>query len=144
MTTKTSVSVHPNFWKDWKIIRKRFKGKEYVSLLTETNGYDDESLMDLIPHLKSIKNIVVNALADNIIDGVSYNYDRQPYLSLGWNIRKMRYAVDNRGKSGGLRIIFCTNSTNIIFVFIATKRDCADEVRLEKVFMPRIKDYLAK
>ena len=142
-TTNTSISTHPQFWKDWKIVKKHFKSTPFKPTLSDVNDYNDEERLDLTPHLKAIKNTVLNAMVEGIIDSIAPKYDRQPFLSSGWVIRKMRHAIDNRGKSSGLRIIFCISQNNLLFIFVATKNDCADERKLEKVFMKRINEYVS-
>ena len=141
--TNTSINVHPQFWKDWKIVKKRFKSTPFKPILSDVNNYNDEEKLELTPHLKVIKNTVLNAMTEGIIDLIAPKYDRQPFLSSGWVIRKMRYAVDNRGKSNGLRIIFCISEKDILFAFVATKNDCDDERKLEKVFLKRINEYIS-
>jgi hypothetical protein len=48
----------------------------------------------------------------------------------------MRFATDNSGKLGGLRIIFCmdTQCENILLVLVMRKNDCADERNLQRDF----------
>lgn len=142
-TTNISVNVHPQFWRDWKTIKKRFKASPFQPIVDDVDSYNDEERFDLTPHLKAIKNTVVNSLNDTLIDSVAPKYKRQPFLASGWVIRKMRYAVDNRGKSSGLRIIVCVNNLNLLFIFVATKNDCADERKLEKTFLKRIREYFS-
>lgn len=124
-------------------VRKRFKSKPFKPILSDIDDYNDEEKLELTPHLKAIKNTVVNALNDDFIDAIAPKYDRQPFLTSGWIIRKMRHAIDDRGKSSGLRIIFCNNEEEILFVFVATKNDCEDERKLEKVFLGRVKQYIS-
>ncbi|MFH1280587.1 MAG: hypothetical protein ABII08_03165, partial [Candidatus Beckwithbacteria bacterium] len=128
---------------DWKAVKKRNKSAPFKELLSDINGYSDEERLDLTPHLKAIKNIIVNALIEGVIDNKAPKYDRQPFLTTGWDVRKMRHAINNKGKSNGLRIIFCVNEKHILFVLIATKNDCADERKLEKVFLQRIIEYIS-
>jgi len=142
-TTNTSINVHPQFWKDWKTVKKRFKSTLFRPILSDVDNYNDEERLELTPHLKAIKNIVLNTMNEEIIDSIAPKHSRQPFLSSGWVIRKMRYAINNRGKRGGLRIIFCINEKDILFVFIATKNDCDDERKLEKVFLKRINEYIS-
>jgi hypothetical protein len=98
--------------------------------------------LDSIPHLKSIKNLIINSASENILHAHATIYDRQPFLNIGWTIYKMRWAIDNKGKSSGLRIIFCLNEGHMIFSYVATKNECADERLLESEFLQRIKEYL--
>jgi len=138
------ISVLPGFWKDWKQVCKKHKGKEFSSLYSpdELQMLSDEVKIESIGILNALKNNIINSIEENCLDGQSSPYDRQPFLYQGWTIRKKRWATDTSGKSGGLRIIFCMNEPHLLFVFIATKGDCVDERKLEKVFMQRIKEYL--
>lgn len=138
------ISILPEFWKDWKQVCKKHKGKEFSSIYSpeELQSVSDETKLESIGILNAFKNIIINSIEENCLDGISSSYDRQPFLSAGWFIRKQRLATDTSGKSSGLRSIYCINKTRILFVFIATKADCADERKLEKVFMQRIKGFL--
>ena len=145
-TMESSVNVCEGFWKDWKKVCKKHKGNELKSLFDSErfngDGLEDDLKIESIPLLKSIRNYIVNSTNQGIIDQVSDKYDRQPFLTMGWEVRKMRWAIDNSGKRGGLRIIFCLNSGHLLLTFVATKNDCDDERVLEKVFMGRLKVYL--
>jgi len=143
---ENSVNVCDGFWNDWKKVCKKHKGSEMKSFFDNDKFNSDELEDDLkiesIPLLKSIRNYILNSTSQGIIDQISDKYDRQPFLTIGWEIRKMRWAMDNGGKRGGLRIIFCLNTNHLILAFIATKNNCDDERQLEKVFMKRIKLFL--
>ena len=141
----SKISVCPKFWRDWKNICKKHKGKELISWYSPSEFalLDDESKIDSIVMLKSIKNMVTNAIGDGLINIHASLYDRQTFLSLGWTIYKMRWAIDNKGKRSGLRIIFCANEGHVLFAFIATKNDCDDERQLESEFLRRIKEYFS-
>jgi hypothetical protein len=135
--------VHTKVWKDWKLIAKHHKGKEFQYFLpTNTDDLSDEIKIDSVQHLKAIKNSILNALGSQIIESIAKPYDRQPFLQVGWKIYKMRWAIDNKGQSSGLRIIFCINASNILLAYVARKSDCAIETKLEKEFMTRIREYI--
>lgn len=138
------ISILPEFWKDWKQVCKKHRGKEFSSIYSpeELQSLNDETKIESIEVLNAFKNIIINSIEENCLDGISSLYDKQPFLSSGWTIRKQRLATDTSGKSSGLRSIYCINETHILFVFIATKADCANERKLEKVFMQRIKQFL--
>lgn len=138
------ISVLYSFWKDWKQVCKKHKGNEFSSIYTpeELESLSDESKLESIQFLNAFKNIIINSVNEDYLDGISVAYDRQPFITLGWTIRKQRLATDTSGKSSGLRSIYCINGDHILFVFIATKADCADERKLEKIFMQRIKEFL--
>jgi hypothetical protein len=139
------ISVLPHFWKDWKKVCKKHKSKEYRTTYSneEFSSCSDEVKVESIAILNAIKNSIINSIEENCLDGQSPQYDRQPFLSQNWEIRKKRWAIDNSGKSNGMRFIFCLNGNHLLFAYIATKADCADESKLEKEFMGRIKDYLS-
>lgn len=136
------LNTTPDFWKDIKQLHKHTKNKEFKPIFDdgEFDDLDDEGKLDCVPLVKSIKNYVLNSIT--MLDGISDKYGRQPFLTNGWTIRKLRYAIDNQGKSKGLRIIFCISETNILFVYANIKKFCADERKLEIEFMSRIKNYL--
>mgnify|MGYP001612549540 CR=1 FL=1 len=140
-----SVNTHPAFWKDWKDVQKHHKTLEFQSIYTpdEFSAANDDSKMESIIHLRSIKNIVINATNDGLIEEKARKYDRQPFLQVGWTIRKMRLGIDDKGQSHGLRIIFCLNDEYLLFVFVATKNRCDDERKMEKVFLQRISEYVS-
>lgn len=134
------VNVCPKFWKD---IKKSacpefdcgFPREDFVAL-------DDIAKIESIPILLSIVTLIQNAIKDNIIEQHSVKYGKQPFLQLGWTLRKMRWAVGNKGKREGLRVLFCVSSNEILMVLIAIKKDCAKEEDLEKEVMRRIKEYI--
>ena len=138
------ISVVSQFWKDWKSVKKKHKSKEFSSIYSpeEFLSSSEELKIESISILNAIKNSIINSIEENCLDGQSTLYFKQPFLSSGWEIRKKRWGTDTSGKSGGLRFIFCINGDHVLFVFIATKANCADERKLEKVFMPRIQNYL--
>lgn len=138
------ISVVPEFWKDWKKINKKHKSKEFSSNLSfeEFTSCSNETRIESIGILNAIKNSIINSIKENCLDNKSPLYNRQHFLSSGWEIRKKRWGINTSGASNGLRCIFCMNGDHLLFVFIATKTDCADERKLEKVFMSRIKNYL--
>lgn len=137
------VNVCPRFWRDIKELYKHTKLRYLQTSLNldQFTGSDDEVKLSSIPYTQAILNTVINKLPDHL-DDISDQYDRQHLLQQGWVIRKMRYALNNKGKSDGVRIIFCSNSTHVIFIYINQKSLCADERRLEAEFMSRINEYL--
>ena len=141
---RNNFGVHPKVWKDWKVISKHHKATEFQLFLPQNlEEISDEIKIDSIPQLKAVKNSIINSSKNLQLDYISTPYDRQPFLSKGWKIYKMRWGIDNKGKSNGLRIIFCSNGENILLVFIASKNDCAVETKLEKEFLSRIQDYIS-
>jgi hypothetical protein len=141
------VSVCPEFWADLKSLRKKTKSPLLKSFYDtdDFESLEDEEKLESIKLLKAIKTYAKNILSINSLEEFRNDfrkYDRQPYLSQGWIIYKLRYAFDGKGKSGGLRIILCTNGNSILFVYISRKMDCADENQLEKAFMGRIQQFI--
>lgn len=130
------VSICPQFWKDIK--KSHCQEFIYDFAKDEFAELDDTAKIEAIPVLQSIVNLIQN----DIFEQHSVKYGKQPFLQLGWTIRKMRWAIGNKGKSEGLRVLFCLNGKEILMVLIALKRDCAKEENLEKEIMSRIKDYI--
>jgi len=145
ITPNTRLDVHPTFWRDWKSITKNHHGSEFSSSysLVDLKSLPAETRLESFPLLAAIKQTIINLIVDGNIDGQAPPYDRQhsQLYADGWTIRKMRWAINQRGKSSGLRVIFIQNKTSLIFIFIATKNTCANERNLESTFMPRIKEY---
>ncbi len=137
------VNVCPRFWRDIKDLYKhtKFRYLQTTLNLEQFESSDDEIKLNSIPYVHAISNTIINKLPDNL-DDISDQYDRQHLLHHGWVIRKMRYALNNKGKSDGVRIIFCVNSIHIIYVYINQKNLCADERKMEAEFMSRINSYL--
>lgn len=143
-TTPPPINVCPAFWKDIKQLQKKHKDKSLKFGFDEEilSGLSDEEKLKNIPYIGAIVNTIQNSFIENKLDSNSDKYDRQPFIQSGWEIRKMRYAIDNRGQSNGTRTIFCVNSRIILIVCIKLKSDCANERNFEGEFMPRIKEYL--
>jgi len=135
-----SISVCPKVWDDIKFLRKKTRNKELEAAFPENEQNDDEGRISSIPVLKVITTYIIQT------NGTSFDqsdkYDRQPFLTQGWTIFKLRYAFDNKGSSHGLRIIYCRNGDNFLLVYLNLKTYCADERTLEKEFLKRISDYL--
>ena len=130
------VNVCPKFWKDVK----KLPCCEFNYDLTkgEFAKLDDSAKIEAIPILQSIVNLIQNDKHKQHSD----KYGKQPFLRQGWIIRKMRWAIGNKGKREGLRVLFCFNDNEILMVLVALKKDCAKEEDLEKEIMARIKDYI--
>lgn len=142
--TPCKVNACPKFWRDIKELQKQYKRKEFFPNTDSPifDEFDDDSKIKTIPYSLAILNMIINCFP-NFLDNVSDKYDRQPFLLHGWVIRKMRYAIDNRGKSHGVRIIYCTNGIELLLVLIAHKNKCENERDLEGEFLRRIRDYLS-
>ena len=144
MTVK--INACHKFWNDIGHLHKVTKSPLYESSVDDElfSKYDTQARVESIQQVKLIATTIVNAISNNLLPAISDRYGKQPFLSAGWEIRKMRFATDRGGKRDGLRIIFCTDSqsTNMILVLIARKKDCADEKDLQDEFLHRITQYL--
>lgn len=130
------VSVCPKFWKD-------VKKSACVEFSCDLPREEFVELNDLAKiEAISILQAIVTLIQNDKLEQHSVKYGKQPFLHLGWTIRKMRWAVGNKGKSDGLRVLFCVDSNEILMVLIALKRDCAKEEDLEKEIINRIKNYI--
>jgi len=135
-----NFNVCPEFWKDIKFLRKKTKNRNLLSDLDDFENHPDENKIASIPIIKAIA-IYIEQTSETVND-TSDPYDRQPFLGIGWKIYKLKYAFDKRGKSKGLRIIFCKKGEGFLLVYINQKCYCSDERSLEKEFLRRIKTYL--
>lgn len=139
------IKVCPDFWKDVKHIRNKCASKDLVEPKTQEVGEEYFSDSDKIASydlLDAIATYIQSGLpAQFNLIGAEY-YHRQPFLEKGFQIKKMRYAFDGRGKSQGLRILFACSDSYLVFALIAFKEDCADERKLESQLISRLKDYL--
>lgn len=134
------VNICPKLWEDVKFLRKKTHNKELKANFPEDEQSTDEVRVVSIPLIKVIITYMVQT--SGTMNDRSDKYDRQPFLSKGWTIYKLRYAFDNRGASHGLRIIYCKNEDNYLLVYINLKTYCVDERALEKEFIKRINEYL--
>ena len=145
---KLNFNVIQKFWKDIKELQK----KNIKVLQTD---YPADQFLELsegdriesIPVLNAVKNTIENTILDNVgLDAISDKIDQQPFIKDCWILRKMRYAIDNTGKSGGLRLIFAVNDNGegceIIFVMVGRKKDVAKEQEFRQEFFGRFKQYL--
>ncbi len=136
-----TVNVCPQFWKDLKKIKSPLASFNLPTEDTESvNDYDRLQSSQLTT---SITDFIINAITDNLIEHHSDKYKRQPFLQNGWEIRKMRFALDNTGKKGGLRIVFCISDDCILLVLIKNKKDCENENEFERNILTRIKTYIS-
>lgn len=139
---KPSVNACSHFWDDVKNLRKKHKARELKSILPEEEvNLSDEARIAAIPLLKAFVTYTLTLCAEGKYD-VFDKFDTQPYLGLGWTMHKIRYGFMGRGKSAGLRMVFCENNDRFIFVYINTKPESDDEVALEKEVRRRIDYYL--
>lgn len=141
-----SLKACPGFWKDVKSLQKHMSSKAEVASVYDIEEFKEVGDADKaysIPLIKAITNYIFSYIPPYMgIDKIATLYGKQPFLTEGWNVQKMRWPVDKRGKRGGLRIIFCENGQDIILIKITMKKDCDEEPELEAEFMERIKEYL--
>lgn len=132
------ISSCPEFWKDVKHLHKVTKSQRYSPEVEyETfKQLDSHAKVETIPAIRAIATLIVNSTKEKLLDSISDKYDKQPYLTLGWEVRKMRFATDSTGKRGGLRIIFCVDNqcANVLLVLVKRKNECANERDLQNDF----------
>lgn len=134
------INICPKVWEDIKFLRKKTHSKELEAAFPEEEQNNDEERINSIPVLKVITTYIIQT--NNTTFDRSVKYDRQPFLTQGWTIFKLRYAFDNKGSSSGFRIIYCRNGNNFLLVYLNLKTYCANERALEKELMKRISAYL--
>jgi len=131
----------PRFQKDIKTLYKATKNRALHSSLENDEECSSREMIESVPYIEAIVNTILNKLPNGLTD-IADKYGKQPFLQSGWTIWKMRYAIDNKGKSGGTRTIFCVSEAEILFVCIKSKKDCANEAEFQNEFLARIKEYL--
>ena len=140
------ISSCPDFWKDVAHLGKITKSPLYSPTVEiETfKQLDTHARVETIPLVRVIATAIVNSTKDKLLDSISTKYGKQPYLTFGWEVWKMRFATDNSGKSKGLRIIFCVDGEreNVLLVLVKRKIDCANERDLQHEIFHRISSFL--
>lgn len=134
------INICPKVWKDIKFLRKKTHNKELEAAFPEDELSNGGERVSSIPVLKVITTYIIQTNGTSV--DRSEKYDKQPFLTQGWTIFKLRYAFDNKGTSRGLRVIYCRNGDNFLLVYLNLKVYCTDERALEKEFVKRISDYL--
>ena len=135
------VNACHQFWKDLKKIKSPLASFDLP--IEEASSLDDYNKLQSTKLTNSIGNTVINAIDSRILEQHAVKYGRQPFIQSGWEIWKLRFAIDNKGKSGGLRIIFCIGDDCLLFVLIRHKKDCIPETQLEREMVSRIKEYIS-
>jgi len=150
MNTKIIIHTCPKFWNDCLVLRKSLKRKEFKSYYgngdLRSDAISTDEKIESIPIIKLIATTIINALQyedKSLFNQITDPCDRQPFLANGWEIRKMRYAINSTGKSDGLRIIFCINNEHVLLTYVATKNLCSREEKLESEYTERIKAYIS-
>lgn len=141
-----TISSCPEFWKDVKHLYKITKSQRYSPEVEDETfkQLDAHAKVETIPAIRAIATVIVNSINEKLLDATSDKYDKQPYLTLGWEVRKMRFATDSTGKRGGLRIIFCIDNpcANVLLVLVKRKNECANERDLQSDFFSRISQFI--
>ena len=135
-----------DFWKDIKKLTKHVK----PSLLEcELSSEEFEKLsvsekISAIPILRQISNTIKNKFSClNEVPNNDKN-GQQPFLTTDWTLWKMRWGVDKRGPSYGLRIMYCVNGKHIVLSAIKHKKEIKDtEVEFQKENVERLKMFFA-
>lgn len=145
MADDTECYSCDEFWKDYKIIAKGL-AKHHTQCAFSPDEFKELQTVGKIkavPLLQQIMIAIENKI--NKLDSLPGNSgnDRQPFLDKGWKIWKLRWAVNNQGKSGGLRIMFATqDGGNVCFIFMDIKGSYK-EADLQSETFARMKAFLA-
>lgn len=137
LITPSEVIVLDRFWDDVGFLYKKTKSKLLVASFSTDNHSDDYDRLTNIPLLK-----VITTYITQTEDKLSDKLGKQPFLGKGWVIYKVRYAFDGKGKSSGLRIIYCRTKGKLLMIYINLKTYCADERELEKEVISRMSKFL--
>lgn len=140
---KHSVLVCPEYRKDIKALKKKFKRPELSPPIIENhNGYSDSQYFLIIPLNIAIYNFISELCNSNNYDMFDL-WDKQPYLDKGWRIYKLRYGFAGKGKSNGLRIMFLEHKEKkeLLFVFVNIKSQIDIEYKFRKQILIRLGDY---
>ena len=134
----------PQFWSDIKETRKGASQKAlFETSLSEEQfiSSDIESKLDSIVILRAISTLIQNTFDEP--EQAANQLDRQPFIEHGFTIYKLRYAADGKGKSAGLRIMYCLGKDRtIIFLCIKFKNAVEDEAKFESETIWRMKEFL--
>lgn len=145
LTMPLSINACPEFWRDVKELCKHVNPSlTECSLDPETfQDADDGIKANSIALIDKICNFIINSYAQGVIEGQTTKNGTQPFLAQGWTIRKLRYAIDNKGKSGGLRVMFCIDGGALVLVYVAKKKDGEDEQAVQRETTTRFKKYIS-
>ncbi|MFA6295032.1 MAG: hypothetical protein WC666_01255 [Candidatus Paceibacterota bacterium] len=133
-----------DFWKDVKRLSKHIKSSLLEVELTPIE-YEQLSIVEKIsavPILRQISTTIKNKISKlNELPNNDKN-GQQPFLSDNWILWKMRWAVDNRGSSYGLRIIYSVNGKYLVFAAIKHKKEIKDnESGFQKEVIERLRVF---
>lgn len=133
-------------WKDIRSLSKQitpsFTDTEFSH--DEFDRLSDNEKTSAIPLLRQITTVLknntnkLNEIPNNVKNG------KQPFLSKNWTMWKMRWGIDNRGPSYGLRIMYCINHKHIVLVNIKHKKFIKEnEIEFQKETIERMESFLA-
>lgn len=145
LTMPLSINACPEFWKDVKELRKKLS-PQLVECAVDSDAFheaDDAVKTASIPVVDKITNFIINSHDEGLIESQTIKNGTQPFLAQGWTLRKLRYAVDNKGKSGGLRVMFCLDGNALVLIYVAKKKDGENEVAVQKETISRFKGYIS-
>jgi len=90
-----------------------FSGRNPKVCRQTEDADDDLSRLKAIPITETIFNV--------LSDPENYNHGtfhgKQPFLEQNLNLYKLRYAIDNQGKSNGIRIMYLKNKADDTIIF---------------------------
>jgi hypothetical protein len=130
-----------DFWKDLKRLGNHVKPSLIDIELTqeEYERLSTAERIDAVPLLRQISNTIKNKIGTlNEVPNNDRN-GQQPFLASNWILWKMRWGVDNRGPSYGLRIMYSVNGKHIVFAAIKHKKEVKDD---EKGFQDEVVERL--
>jgi hypothetical protein len=130
------VFVCDDFFSDIKAL-----GKRNPRACTAREEIRQEMLpaeaLSCIPLTEGILNVILDPESNH---GVVFG--KQPFLTQKLKLFKLRYAIDNLGKSKGIRIIYALNEKDLIFIHAYSKRPTPDERKVEGEIVHRLKIFL--
>lgn len=130
-----------DFWRDVKDLHKHIRPSflEIELTLEEFEKLSITEKISAIPLLRQISTAIKNKMGRLHELPNNEKNGQQPFLSANWIVWKMRWAVDNRGSSYGLRIIYSVSGKNVVLSAIKHKKEVKDD---EKGFQEEIIERL--
>ena len=114
-----------DFWKDVKKLSKNIS-PSFLECEVSTEEFDKLSVAERIysiPLLRQVSNTIKNKINNPSEIPNNDRNGQQPFLTEDWIMWKMRWGVDKRGPSYGLRIMYCINSKHIVLAAIKHKKE---------------------
>jgi hypothetical protein len=140
-----SINACPEFWKDVKALRKNLSPQLSECSLDADSFHeaDDALKASSIAIIDKVTNFIINSHDQGIIEAQTFKNGTQPFLTQGWTVRKVRYAVDGKGKSGGLRVMFCLDGAALVLIHMTKKKDGENEASIQKETTARFRKYIS-